>query len=220
MLRTLTFLDDYRTFHKGDTVTFRPGVNVLVGLNGCGKSTLLQLLANADKYKDTVRIDSDPLSVIHFDSERDNHRTLSQIYGDGMFQMQSHFISHGEYTWTILNKLLAEFESVTAGLLLLDEPDTAMSMRAASSLGKFLARATPQSQIIVTAHHPFIIECIPFVLDVSRLQWITGQDFIAEMRGDGPVFAPDPQKKVRKRKKPKIKPETKPWEQWRPRRDV
>lgn len=38
------YLGDIDFFNKNKSVTFKSGINVIVGLNGCGKTTLLNLI--------------------------------------------------------------------------------------------------------------------------------------------------------------------------------
>ena len=40
----IDYLGDIDFFNKNKSVTFKSGINVIVGLNGCGKTTLLNLI--------------------------------------------------------------------------------------------------------------------------------------------------------------------------------
>ena len=40
----ISYLNDIDSFNKNKSISFKSGINVVVGLNGCGKTTLLNLI--------------------------------------------------------------------------------------------------------------------------------------------------------------------------------
>ena len=83
--------NDCGTLYYRDTVTFEPGLTVLVGCNGCGKSTLIRQIA----YK----LEKAKIPYVKYDNLHDgntNARSKAAFYGDYSFLGTSLMSSEGE----------------------------------------------------------------------------------------------------------------------------
>jgi predicted ATPase len=185
MLKQLTFNEDFRDFKAGYSITFRPGVNLLVGDQGTGKSTILQALASLAQIKDyqypldlakKVAVDVTPCEVKAWDFEKNNRRTLGYLDYDHLAtQLSAKFSSHGEANLALLNSL----EKAKQIVFLTDEPDMALCIRSIFRLISLFTKAASQGcQIIAAVHHPFLIEAWKEVYSCEHDAWMTSKDFI------------------------------------------
>ena len=193
LLKELTFKQEHRCFARGSKLTFRPGVNLLVGDQGAGKSTVIDLIRGLgaqheferDRVKELIEVHTEQCRLAHFDFERDNPRTLGHFMDGGGIRMQisSKFISHGQTTNTLLEGICKRLED-SAGkrpktLLLLDEPDMALSPRSARQLAWFLDRiAKAGHQVLAAVHNPLVIASQPEVCSLEHRRWMTPQAFL------------------------------------------
>jgi predicted ATPase len=199
LLEEISFKKAHRCFKKGRLLKFHPGVNLLVGDQGSGKSTVLQLLhdlatkSGHERTTKIISVTSHGCRVIDFDFERDNPRAKSYFdegFAAFQFQMKAQFSSHGE----TINALLRDLERTlshppkdsTKGrgalkvLLLLDEPDMALSPRSAFALVRSFARLAEQGhQIIAAVHNPILISSQPEVLSLEHKRWLKPAAFLA-----------------------------------------
>lgn len=189
MITNMKFLKDHRCFKKGDTFTFRPGINLLVGEQGTGKSTILDILKKGDTKKTahasfTV---SKPIQTMSFDFEKDLPRGKSHFKEDAsmMAQVAMLFHSHGE----VVNALLKELETQKERLFLMDEPDMALSMRSAQKLAMRLIKASTNGcQIIAAVHNLIVIASVPEVLSLEHRKWMPSEEFISDHLGDSKLM--------------------------------
>jgi predicted ATPase len=181
MIESITFKKDWRCFKAGEQVNFRPGINLLVGDQGCGKSSVLQAIRDIAitgdrRMKDLIGIKfTGKFRVSYFDTEKNNPRTMSYLDdGMGLFQVQSHFASHGQTMRPILEAMPEE------GVLLVDEPDTALSPRSILDLIKLLrSRESRGMQLLVACHNPWLIEDAEEVLSLEHRRWLIPSEFLA-----------------------------------------
>jgi len=193
MIHALEFIADHRCFKIGDTLTFRSGLNLLVGDQGSGKSTALRLIINSAKSGALDRHDRadaekvcklrvDPMRVMSFDFEKDNPR-VSAHFSDRMdygAQITSRWKSHGEFTNMVLHALL-QIDKPT--ILLVDEPDMALSMRSITKLIDIFKDVVSKGcQVLAAVHHPWIIESTPEVYSLEHRRWMSSAAFLVEMR--------------------------------------
>ncbi len=62
MLKYVRFIQPHRKcFQQGEVISFRPGINLLVGEQGCGKSTLLDLIRDPNKSKGVIAMVADAI---------------------------------------------------------------------------------------------------------------------------------------------------------------
>lgn len=188
MLATITFTEDWRCFKVGEAFAFSPGVNLLVGDQGSGKSSLMSAIRNGaiklkrhdfdyrEKKVATVMSDDKPCRSFKFDFEKDNFRTKSCFdSGSTAFHIQSMWKSHGEQNVAVLDNMAKSQNSV----IIMDEPDMALSLRSIYRLMKMLdTLADNGNQIIAAVHNPLLIEHFPLVLSLEHRAWIPSDMFI------------------------------------------
>lgn len=184
MLHSITFKKKYRCFEKGDTFSFRPGVNLLVGEQGCGKSSVLSLLndyGQMDHAKETIDIHCDYIKTRYFDFEKGNPRTLN--YFDHKIgtanQIGLMWASHGQANNAILGPLADP--KLTGMLFLFDEPDMALSIRSCLKLvNLFKSAAQNKCQILAAVHNPILISSVKEVYSFEHRKWMKSGDFILD----------------------------------------
>lgn len=153
---SIRFLKDYRCFKKGDEFEFRPGLNLLVGDQGVGKSSLLDLLTKHGRDGKELTISvvcRDTTRLRAFDFEKGNPRILPLGGRDGNFsvgiQAKMMFSSHGETHRAILNSSMEHEQAI----VLLDEPDTSLSIRSCHALCGILDKLVEQGCQVVAGVH-------------------------------------------------------------------
>lgn len=177
MLKSITFKADYRCFTKGQKFDFRPGVNLLVGDQGTGKSSLLQLLQKKDL--DVIKITADRIESLSFDFEKDLLRNKGSFArGNDKFRLQMGmmFSSHGE----CVNAMLSHLSTINKPILIMmDEPDMALSIRSCHKLVELMKRVVSNgSQILAAVHSETIIKSFESVLSLEHGRWMTKAEFI------------------------------------------
>jgi predicted ATPase len=171
MLESITFLKDYRVFKEGQVIEFKPGLNLLVGDQGTGKSSLLKLIGdNAYEIVHAITTENQSIKTCFFDFEKMNARTKSYI--DSPYDVATRFASHGQ----VNNKLLASMRELGDTLILMDEPDMALSIRSIYKLYELL-KSIP-NQIICSVHNPLLIELVGEVLSLEHSKWMHSEEFI------------------------------------------
>lgn len=184
MIHSIEFTEEWRCFKAGDRFDFRPGVNLLVGDQGCGKSSLLGALEGAGFEKpgrfrdlrDKTKLEYDPCTVFSADFEKDNPRTKGYFDKDIRFQVAAMFSSHGECNLTLISSMATASDC----LVMMDEPDTALSIRSCMKLVKlFKEVADRSSQIIAAVHNISVIQEFNEVLSLEHREWMRNEVFIA-----------------------------------------
>jgi predicted ATPase len=179
MLKSLRFTKDWRCFKESDVFEFRPGVNLLVGDQGCGKSSLLETIKDAgskNEHKRAVaRTDGQCMSLF-FDFEKGNPRTLSYFGDDIQSQLCMMYSSHGE----AVNGILKGLDKATDGIAMLDEPDSALSIRSCMKLVSVFKNLEQRSmQVIAAVHNPVVIQAFEQVYSLEHRLWMRGSEFIS-----------------------------------------
>jgi predicted ATPase len=136
------------------TISFEPGINLLIGPNGSGKSTILRSIRDWKREKPFPKVSYNPGRLFSFDFEKDNPRTKGHFGNDFEFQVASMFSSHGETTKGLLH-FLVDSKSENA-VFLLDEPEQALDIDGLNNLVSDL-KISSASQIIIATHSPFLI---------------------------------------------------------------
>lgn len=196
MITSIRVEKNYRSLKKGKQWDLLPGVNLVVGDNGSGKSTLLyalHMLAQGAKVTEIAVTVNSNSATFFFDFEKGNPRTQS-TFSDTMdigFQVKSRWSSHGEANMVMLQAL----ESGEKGhIVLLDEPDSALSLRnIAKLIAIFRAAENKGVQLITAVHHPWIIEAFPSVLSLEHQKWMTSETYLSLQRKLCPIVPSVPE---------------------------
>jgi ABC-type uncharacterized transport system ATPase subunit len=187
MINSLKFKKDWRCFTKGKEFPFREGVNLLVGDQGTGKSSIFTLLVNKAKsngsFDDIFSIKATKCVVQSFDFEKDNPRKkgISNTKSNAEFRnnLLSKFVSHGQTNLKIIKCLQELYDKKEPHVLLMDEPDMALSIRSINLLVSiFRELASKGHQIIATAHNQVLIEAFDNVLSLEHGEWMSSADFV------------------------------------------
>jgi predicted ATPase len=156
----------------------------LVGDQGCGKSTLIEIIKDASGNTKRLKPESLKHAKVEvatgrfpcggFDFERDNFRIKSHFNEniDYMFQVVVHYKSHGQTNWKVIDSL-----HHTKGVIYLDEPDTALSIRSIRKLRQKLDEVTTDTQVLAVVHNPLLMEGLD-VLSVEHRRWMPASEFI------------------------------------------
>lgn len=179
MIKSVKFLKDYlKVFKKDESFDFKSGVNLVVGDQGSGKSSLISLIREYKSKKDIIQIEADHIVSLSFCFEKDNPRKQSTLYDQTCYQqLCSLFMSHGETNNGVLERLEKEKDT----LFILDEPDTALSIRSCYKLvERFKIAESNGCQIIAIVHNPIIISAFKNVLSLEHRKWMPSRNFILD----------------------------------------
>ncbi len=188
LLSEVRFREDYRCFRAGQVLRFEKGVTLLAGGQGTGKSTLISLLRDRVGGKFKAELSPRVMDVVMqacyvrwLDFEKDNPRTQAEIGLHDAFRIGSMSVSHGQTMLAMLNGLETILqEAAGRTLLLLDEPDMALSIRSVNHLARLLQRSAEDGhQVIAAVHNPIVIASQPRVLSLDTGEWMASERFVA-----------------------------------------
>lgn len=179
----------YRTLPKDLTIELRP-LTLLVGEQGCGKSSLLKLLQENSSEIELSLSDcvlKNSIDSFYFDTEKMNPRTadVQSSYttpgggskGIGLRgAISTYFKSHGE---TLKEFTVNRIHQAENCVLLLDEPESALSLRNQYKLCEEIKKSVDRNtQIIMSTHCLPIIESVEEVYSLEHHRWMTSKEFI------------------------------------------
>jgi energy-coupling factor transporter ATP-binding protein EcfA2 len=179
-IEKITFIKNWRTFKKDECYILDHNINVLVGDQGSGKSSLLKLINESsierhylyEQKVEIILIDELVSSVVYyFDSEHMNSRVKSKIKSGA--DMAAIMSSHGQ----VQNSILTKIKNIQNSIILIDEPETSLSIKSTINLIKLLDNLSKNNQIIISTHHPLIISHFNVVLSVEHKKWLSSEDF-------------------------------------------
>lgn len=188
-LLSIKLNEDFRILNSNLSIQLKP-LTLLVGDQGCGKSSLLELLQKNSNKLTMVLSDEvikNSIGSYYFDSESMNPRTADLVAnysnpdgtnkGIGMGEaLLTRFMSHGE---TLRKFTVDAIHKAKDCVLLLDEPEAALSLRNQFKLADQLKKAKKRNvQVIVATHCLPIIESVDEVYSLEHLKWMKSKEFI------------------------------------------
>ena len=194
MITSVKFMANaHGALKKGKEYAIRQ-LTLLVGDNGTGKTTFIESVVDAIKAAGkgensiaAIRMDEHEMSGYRcVDFESDNPRMKS----DSIFDVASRWRSHGETNMDILiNGLLAEKDT----LILLDEPDQALSIRSCARLYRAFEKSVNENgnQIIASVHSQTMMELAGQVLSLEHGRWVSARAFIRSQAFERPLRTVD-----------------------------
>jgi len=134
----------------------------------------------------------DDLRVLALDFEKDTARSPAAFDFSGPIDCVSYLMagkraSHGDANKMALNMLLGKTldEYKASGvmpptLILLDEPDAALSIASVMSLHLAIRNlATLGCQVVVSAHNPFLLGCFEELFSLEAQKWTSYSDYLS-----------------------------------------
>jgi len=184
MIKKITCLNDYICFFEKESFDLKP-ITLLVGDQGCGKSTLLRIARYCitqegdsnlfeNKFDNTIQ-----KGFLMLDLEKDNPAIQQGDPNDSedmLYKMTSRFNSHGETLLPILEHL----DTVEDTVILLDEPETALSLRSQYKMIEIFKGCLKRNcQIIIATHNLIFMEAFPDnVLSLEHMKYVSPEEFI------------------------------------------
>lgn len=183
MFKSIKLTETLDCFFKNQKFEFKP-ITLLVGDQGSGKSTLLSYLSMItknpnDRSFQVMSDDTKQNGTFIMDMEKNNPRhETPNANSPAAYKntFMSHFQSHGEVLLPVLNVL----DKLTDTIILLDEPETALSLRSQFKMIDCFKRALERNnQIIIATHNLLFMEAFPeSVLSLEHGKYITPKLFL------------------------------------------
>lgn len=180
MITKIVFNNNIRKlFKKGEVFELHP-LTTLVGDNGSGKSTFLKTIVDYIQHPENKIFNienSGPKldSYMFMDFEKNNPRMQNGNSGSS-FTVFSQFRSHGETNMDIICNHFSEFKSK---LVLLDEPDQALSIRSIYRMKSVFDKMLKNGcQIIVAVHSETLMRIVGNVLSLEHHKWMDSSEFL------------------------------------------
>jgi predicted ATPase len=181
-LISIHFKEKHRCFKKGASIEFKDNLTLLVGDQGVGKSTILKALQNFKSHKEIIAIKTKgKVSTLAFDTEKDNPRMQGSLGRpqDAMFIVQSHFASHGETILPLMEHVTTEKDK----LIMIDEPESGLSIRSQYKLVKFFKKAVKNGcQLLVATHSMALIQSHKEVFNLEIMEYQSSKDFLESQK--------------------------------------
>lgn len=185
MITRVTNKEDYICFFEGEAFDFKP-ITLLVGDQGCGKSTLLCILkdcAESSGDYESFGVEKDKNSKIdkfmYLDLETGNPAIQQPNPNDSqdmLYKLTTRFESHGETLFPILKYL----GNVSNTLILLDEPETALSLRSQYKMIEIFKGCIERNcQVVIATHNLVFMQAFSdSVLSLEHMKYVSPEEFI------------------------------------------
>lgn len=185
MLKSVKITKNIRKIFKaGEIIPLRP-LTFIVGDNGSGKTTFLESLSNRFVYGSSgvITVSEEDLKDFqgysHFDLEKHNPRKQDER-SITLFGIVSTFRSHGEMN---MDLFVHDFAEKQNEIILLDEPDQALSIRSIYRLFKIFEKMISNGcQIIAAVHSQTLMELVDEVYSVEHKKWMKPSEFLKTQR--------------------------------------
>lgn len=175
LLKSFKLKQEYRGMPVFN-LKFKEGLNVIVGDNGSGKSSLLELITMGPNKLGSISIA--PGTEYRFlDTERMNPRIKSSFADSKYiaFDLACRFRSHGESMLPLIMGA-KDFKNI---LLLIDEPDAGISLKAQLKVLKIMEDAVKNGcQVVLTTHSYVIIKSVPEVFCMDTRTWMPSTTYL------------------------------------------
>lgn len=204
MIKKITNLHDYICFFEKESFDFKP-ITLLVGDQGCGKSTMLNILRNCISQEGDYNLfkrevdNTVQKGFLMLDLEKDNPAIQQGNPNDSedlFYKLTSRFNSHGETLLPILEHLATVEDSV----ILLDEPETALSLRSQYKMIEIFKGCLERNcQVIIATHNLIFMEAFPDnVLSLEHMKYVTPEEFIKLEKEPNTIKEERQDKKIKK----------------------
>lgn len=180
-IKSFSLLEAYRDIAPF-SVTFRGGLNLIVGENGSGKSSMLHLMSNPEESKKIKKLElnSAGFDFKFYDTEKNNPRIKSNFDNSKNIglDLYSRFISHGE---TMLPIITAS-RSFKDLLLIIDEPEAGISLSNQKKILEALVTAVENGcQVIISTHSYVLINSVQDVFDMGSKTWMSSKEYLSKI---------------------------------------
>lgn len=179
-------------------------ITVIVGDNGCGKSTLLNYL-KAFQVNEITKIWSNKTDIELFKDYLDNtERKLSfgdrlpeyHIHGGQIHKValveslrKSKITLNGEDVYKLFNMqsasngentldFIESIKSIKDSLIILDEPETSLSIKSQIRVAKMLKDISINNQLIIVTHSPLLMNITETVYNFETFETIDTDEYI------------------------------------------